>query len=567
MLKKLFIQNFALFEKLEISFSPGLNVLTGETGAGKSLVINALNSILGEKVSTDILRKGSEKVIVEGTFEGRFDDINRLLLSNDLDSFDNELLLRRELNRSGRSRTFINDCVTQMDLLKQISNCLVDLHGQHDHQSLLKQENHVDYLDDFGLLSGKIDLVKKLFSETEKLIRQMENLQANSQKLKEKKEYLEFQIKEIDLLNLNSAEEQELHKEEKILQNYEELINGCNFIHSSLYENEDSVYTKLGNIISQLEKLSDIDTNFSEQQKQISDSYLTIEEVARFVHGYISKTDYDPERLEQIRFRLDKISRIKSKYGLTLAEIIEKNNINKQEISQIENLDDDLKRLDKQIKQKKELLGTASRDLSKYRKNAAQKLEGLILAEIKQVGMEHALFRIQFDPHFPDDEGGITLDSGLVVKSNGQDRVEFFVSANPGEDCKPIVKIASGGELSRIMLALKSVIADKDRIDVLVFDEIDIGISGRIAEAVGRKIKKLSKSHQIICVTHLPQIAGFADKHFSVRKKIKNGETFAFLQELDYENRIRELAYLLGGEKITGAALKNARELIESSER
>jgi len=565
MLNKVYIKNFALLEELEISFSPGFNVLTGETGAGKTLVINALNSILGEKVSTDILRTGEEKVIVEGTFSGSSKDIYLFLKENEIDILEDEILLRRELNKSGRSRTFVNDNLTQINLLKNISNQLVDLHGQHDHQSLIREESHIQYVDIFGSLEDEKDKVKKLFSELVKLNNKKEYILKNAQQLSEKKDFLQFQLNEIESLKLASNEEEELEKEEKILQNYEKLVENCNSIYSVLYEDENAVFSSLGNVNQFLQNLIQIDSNFSEQIKQISEAYINVEEVARFVNDYISKTEFDPDRLEQIRSRLNQISQIKKKYGLPIDKIIEKNEQNKTEIEQIENLDEDQKQIEKKINKTKIVLKSASKALSEFRKKTSKELEKLILIELKQIGMENAQFKIHFGFFIEKGDGSIRLDSGTIVKSNGQDKVEFLVSTNPGEDFKPLAKIASGGELSRIMLAIKSVLAEKDQIDVLVFDEIDIGISGRIAEAVGRKMKELSKSHQIICVTHLPQIAGFADKHFSVRKEVKNGETFAFIHELDAKARIRELAYLLGGEKITDVVLKNAQELLESS--
>ncbi|HDL19376.1 MAG TPA: DNA repair protein RecN [Bacteroidetes bacterium] len=565
MLYKIYIKNFALLEKLEIFFSPGLNVLTGETGAGKSLVINALNSILGEKVSPDLLRNGSEKAVVEGLFQNPKEAIDQLLRVNDLDSIPAELWLRREINRSGRSRTFVNDGLTQMNVLKQISGLLVDLHGQHDHQSLLKEENHILYLDLFGRLEGRRQELRKTFFSVTNLVREQHTLLANAQQLREKKDYLQFQIREIDALNPAPDEEDELRKEERVLENYEKIVGKCSAIYFSLYEQENSVYSVLGSALSRLEELAGIDAALADYVKYVNEAYINVEEVAHFLNQYKSNTEFDPERLEQIRVRLSQITRIKKKYGLPVAQILEKHEKNKQEIGRIENLDDELRQLAGLIDEKKDELEAQSKELSRRRKEVAKKLERKITAELKQIGMENVRFRAHFDKFPAGEEIAIQFKSGLIAKSFGIDRVGFYVSTNPGENFKPLAKIVSGGELSRIMLALKTVLAEKDQIEVLVFDEIDSGISGRIAETVGRKLKQLSGSHQVICVTHLPQIAAFAESHFSVRKQVLDGETFVSVHKLDQEERIREVALLLGGEKITDATLKNAQELIEHS--
>lgn len=564
MLTKIYIKNFALLEELEISFHPGFNVLTGETGAGKSLVINALNSILGEKVSTDILRNGANKAIVEGSFETMPNHVREIINNNDLDQSEHELLLRRELNQSGRSRTFINDGLAQIDVLKQISTELVDLHGQHEHQSLLHDENHVRFLSEFGSLRNDEDKIGRQYSEILKLQSKLDYLKKNAQQLKEKKDFLQFQIHEIESLHLEPTEEEELIKQEKILENHEKLFGGCNDLFSNLYEDDNSVYSSLDRARETLEELTKIDSSFTEYLELLSNSYMQVEEVARFINQYVSKKDFDPNRLEDIRVRLSQLSGIKKKYGLPISDILEKQKTMKEELDQIENLDEALKVLKDKISKQKDQIYTACLNLSASRKKVAKKLEQNIVSVLHQIGMENATFKVHFDVYSKSDESGIEVGENCIVKANGFDKVAFFVSTNPGASLKPLAKIASGGELSRIMLAIKAVMAEKDQIGVLVFDEIDIGISGRIAEAVGKKLKELSTSHQIICVTHLPQIARFADKHYSVRKEVKNGETFAFIQELNFKQRIHELAYLLGGEKITDVVLKNAEELLES---
>ncbi|MEE9169346.1 MAG: DNA repair protein RecN [bacterium] len=562
MLKQLFIKNFALLEELSVEFSPGFNVLTGETGTGKSLVVNALNSILGEKVSTDMLRSGADKAVVEGIFDTYSAGITRILSEHDIEPAHDELILRRELNQSGRSRTFINDCLAQMSVLKKVSDLLVDLHGQHEHQSLLRSENHQVYLDAYGGLFHLVEPVGRLYSDIMKAQQSLASLRTKAAALHEKQEFIQFQIKEIESLSLYTGEEEERIGEEKVLANHEKLVALCNEVYSLLYDRQEAAYAGIGTALERLNELAEIDKQFADMAQLLSSAYMNVEEVARFVNEYVSGAEYDQDRLENIRERLSQINRIKKKYALPVSEILEKLDSLKRDLSSIENLDSDLEELESQLLLKKNELSNCCVELSNLRKKAARGLEREIQEIIRQIGMENARLRIAFDHFDRENGGGILLDNGLVAKPVGVDRIAILASTNPGEDFKPLAQIASGGELSRIMLAIKSVLAGKDQIGVLVFDEIDIGISGRVAESVGRKLRDLSKSHQVICVTHLPQIASYADRHFTVRKLVTNGETFTTVQSLDRSERVKEIASLLGGEKVTDTVLKNAEEML-----
>lgn len=565
MLKKLLIKNFALLQELTLEFSKGFNVLTGETGTGKSLIINALNSILGEKVTPTMLRSGTEKAIVEGVFHKIPSVIDSFLKSNEIDVFDQELILRRELNQSGRSRTFINDCVTQLSILKDASEILVDLHGQHEHQSLLKVDNHHEIVDGCANLDGLVKKVRQLYDEIASLQQKLNSLQAKAAGIKEKEEFIRFQINEISPLNLYPEEEDELIQEEKVLANYEKLSSFCNDIYAILYDQENAAHSQIDESITKLEELGKIDQNFSQVSKNLKTAYFTIEEVARFVNDYISKTEFDQDRLENIRIRLSEIHRIKKKYGLGIPEILDKLENFKTELNEFESVDDSLQDLKNQIHSLKLEFQDACLQLSKERKDASQALQDRIEIVVRQIGMENTRIKIMFGDFLQNEGGGIELPNGHFGRQNGIDKIELFVSTNPGEEFKPLAETASGGEISRIMLAIKSVLAEKDKIGVLVFDEIDIGISGRIAESVGRKIKELSQTHQVICVTHLPQIACFADKHFSVRKTVNNGSTSTEVHELSREERIIEIASLIGGENVTETVIKNAEEMLKTT--
>lgn len=562
MLKKLFIKNFALMEELNLEFSNGFNVLTGETGAGKSMVINALNTILGEKVSPGMLRSGTDKAIVEGVFHSIPEKIESFLTENEIDVFENELILRRELNESGRSRTFINDCITQISILKNTSEILVDLHGQHEHQSLLKTDNHYEIIDNFANLDHLSKSIKNQYDGIIEHQQKLHTLQSEAVTVREKQEFIRFQINEIESLNLYSGEDEELSHEEKVLANYEKLSSFCNEIYKILYDQEHAAITTIDASINKLEELEIIDQAFSNVTKNLRTANIHIEEAARFVNDYLFKAEFDQERLENIRVRLSEIQRIQKKYGKPIPEILEKVESLNKELAEIENLDKTLESLQKQLSTRKSELQSFCVELSEKRKKSATIFQVQIENIIRQIGMENAFVKIVFESFSPNDGGGILLPDGRIAKQNGIDNIELYVSTNLGEGFKPLAEVASGGEISRIMLAIKSVLAGKDKIGVLVFDEIDIGISGRIAESVGRKLKELSATHQVICVTHLPQIASFADKHFSVRKIVSNGTTITHVQELARTDRVKEIASLIGGENVTDTVIKNAEEML-----
>ncbi len=551
-------------DELNLEFSKGFNVLTGETGAGKSMVVNALNTILGEKVSAGMLRSGTDKAIVEGVFFSIPKKIETFLNENEIDVFENELILRREINESGRSRTFINDCITQISILKNASEILVDLHGQHEHQSLLKTDNHFEIIDSFANLGQLSNSVKNRYDGIIELQQKLHTLQSKAAAIREKQEFIRFQINEIESLNLYSGEDEELSHEEKVLANYEKLSSFCNEIYNILYDQEHAAIATIDTSVSKLEELEKIDQSFSNVIKNLRTANIHIEEAARFVNDYLSKAEFDQERLENIRVRLSEIQRIQKKYGLPIPEILKKIELLKEELVEIENLDDTLENLQKQLTTRKTELQNICIELSEQRKKSATTLQVQIENIIRQIGMENAFVKIVFENYPRNGGGGILLPESHIAKQNGIDKIELYVSTNPGEGFKPLAEVASGGEISRIMLAIKSVLAGKDKIGLLVFDEIDIGISGRIAESVGRRLKELSATHQVICVTHLPQIASFADKHFSVRKIVNNGTTTTQVQELALKDRVKEIASLIGGEKVTDTVIKNAEEMLNN---
>jgi DNA repair protein RecN (Recombination protein N) len=566
MLKNLLIKNYALIEEISVEFSSGLTIITGETGAGKSILIDALGLLLGERASTEMIRTGAEKAIVEGLFDirknGRVADILRASENDPAD----ELIVRRELTSKGQSRCFVNDSPVSVSLLKEIGDALVDLHGQHEHQSLLHPETHIDFLDDFGGYEKEIAAYQQQYRKLAELTSKKRELQDQEQQLKAKKSLFEFQIKEIDALNPQSGEEDQLEAELKILENTEKLSELSNGIHQLLYDAENSVYENLAKARKMVEQLAEIDQTFTESVNDARSAEVIVSELAKLVQGYASRIEFNPERLEEIRERLGALSLLKKKYGGTIELLIEFRQKIGDEFKFAENFEGEIAKLEKEIESLRKECGASANGITAKRKESSKKIEKAILASLGDLGIPKAQFVTTIQQRTIDPSANmlaVRVGSQLFeATAKGIDHVEFFISTNVGEDPKPLVKVASGGEVSRIMLALKGALAQSDKTPLLIFDEIDTGVSGRIGQAVGLSLKKLSAHHQIVAITHLPQIAGLADTHFAVEKTEANKKTSTNLRKLNTEERIREVAKLMSGTEVTEAGLKSARELM-----
>jgi DNA repair protein RecN (Recombination protein N) len=567
MLKSFEVKDYALIEHISIEFGNGLNIITGETGAGKSILIDAMGLLLGERASTEIVRKGAQKSVVEGIFDVKGNKkVKSLLEENEVDFFD-ELIIRREISLKGSNRCFINDTPVNLNLVRETGNLLVDLHGQHEHQSLLRSETHIDYLDEFGNYQQLIQQFKTAYSELIDKENEYKELLDKEKNIKEKKDFYSFQIKEIDNVSSEENEDQTLIEQLNILENSEKLSELTSEIYFLLYESESSVQDALSKVKNHLQKLSEIDKTFSDALSE-SDSVLAqIEDISNLVRSYNSNLNLNAEEVEEKRERLGAINLLKKKYGGSVKNVLEHRRKIGKEVELAENFADKINEISNNIVELRKKTGNLAKKLSKERTETAKLVKKGIEKNLKELGIPNPTFKTEIKNKKAEKDSGVYVDGNLFsVTSRGIDDVEFFISTNPGEDLKPLPKVASGGEISRIMLSLKSTLAKNDKLPLLIFDEIDVGVSGRIAQKVGNALKELSKYHQIISITHLPQIAGLADSHYSIEKAKKDDRVVSSIKILNNSERITEVAKLLSGEKVTEASLKTARELVVPKE-
>ncbi len=567
MLKSLEIQNYALLDQVNVKFQNGLIVFTGETGAGKSIFIDALGAILGEKVDETIVRAGADKAVVEAIFStDESIEIQNLLKELDLWDDAGDLILRREIFQSGRTRAFANDTPINQPILLQLGDLLVDLHGQHEHQSLLKVAEHAKLLDQYGGIVQYVQEVGVIYQEIYQIRKKLASLKNKESEFNEKKQLFEFQIEEINQISPQVGEEAELVKEEKLLQNSEKLFQLTTSAYKSLYEDESAVNDALAKVVSQLDEIKEIDDRLTHLATECESARILVEEIGKSLQNYISAFEFNPDRLEAIRNRLGQLSGLKKKFRGSIEEVLRYRDQIQAELQSISGLDSEIEALETAFEEQRELISQKSLTLSTKRLEVAQKLKHFIESNLQDLGMQEARLDIQVSRN--SDNDGLVQENGQAFKTTktGIDEIEFFLAANPGAPPRPLVKVASGGEISRVMLALKLAQADADRLPVMIFDEIDSGVSGRMAQAVGRNLKRLSRAHQIICITHLPQIASVGDYHFFVEKISDGKQTRTIIRQLSNEERTLAVARLLGGEKISETHLESARQLIDEGQ-
>jgi len=471
--------------------------------------------------------------------------------------------LRREISAKG-TRCFVNDSPATLSLLHSISELCIDLHGQHEHQSLLKVESHIRLLDDAGGLGGLVEEYRALFVTLKQSKAQLEELRQKEKNLREKRTFYEFQLKEIDSVAPEADEWETLQTEQKILENAERIFSSTNTLHEILYANDDSVHNRLVEARNILQDLARIDKSFADSANDAQTAQALVDEITKFVQRYNARIDFNAERLEELRERLSALATLKKKYGGTIADVLTYREKIAKEIELAENFEEEIAKWEKRIRGQQESLSDIAERLSQKRKYTANRLSRAIVEELKKLGIPEGRLEVRFSA--TEDKQGDILINGTryAANANGYDEVEFLISTNLGEDVKPLSKVASGGEISRVMLALKTVLAKSDRLPILVFDEIDTGVSGKIAQAVGFSMKDLSRYHQIIAITHLPQIAAMADLHFRVSKQSIKQRTVSSVERLSDEEHKKEVARLLSGTDITEAALQSAAELIEA---
>lgn len=562
MIKSIYIKDFALIDELDVQFENGLNILTGQTGAGKSIIIGALNMILGERADTEVIRQGADKAISEATIDVGKDDYLEKLLTENAVEFSEELILRREIRQKG-SRAFINDTPVNIAVLKQVGDQLVDLHGQHDHQMLLKDENHMGVIDRFDSVEPVKEVYQEEYRAMADLQKELRNLKRRERELKEKTELYQFQVQELESAELDAFEEEELEAEMNLLDNAEDLDQKAGAIADIGNGDDVSLIEMLNTIKLHLEDMARIEPEFKTYLDEVTTARISIQEAVQFAERYRDRIEFNPQRLETLRKRQSELNRLQKKYMRSIPELISYYKEIKSELNVAENFDLEIERIESRIRDQAEKLKQSATALHDKRLEVGRQLSADIVDALKNLGILNGQFQV--DVQWNESEKGWFELNGRRVEctEEGCDDVRFFISTNKGEQPKPLAKIASGGEISRVMLSLKSILAKQHHLPVMIFDEIDTGISGNISEKVGREMRKLSEHCQIIAITHQPQIASQAHKHYRVEKIEQEQRTITRITPLTDEEHIHEVASLMSGEEITDSALTSAKELID----
>lgn len=556
MLNDLSIKNFAIIDELHLSFDEGLNVITGETGAGKSIIIGAVSLLLGDRATTEMIRTQADTATVEANFDVSANKKLRDKITAMGFPDSDELVIRRVISHSGKNKAFINGQMATLINLSAVSELLINICGQHEHQVILNAENHIDILDEFGDCLPARAVYEEIYHQHQQIVNEMAKLRDLSKSREEKAELFKFQLKEIQDINPGPAEDTALADEKKVLVNAQKLNDYANQSYDLLYGDKDCAIVKLKDAGSRIKEIKKIDSNLNIADADIENSFITLQEMALALRDYAKNLFFDADRLATIDERLESLNRLKRKYGGTLEGVLLKKQEMEESLQTVYSLEEELSKLAKEEEKVKEDLKQNAFRLSKMRKQAAKKLEEAVDKEIRALNMPHASFYVNFNKE---------RDHAEIFGPKGNDEIEFYLSANKGEEAKPLNKVASGGELSRIILALKNVLSRDGSVSSMVFDEVDNGIGGAVAEIVGRKLKEVSANQQVICITHLPQIACFGEKHLYVSKKVVKNRTITSVNELDNEQKIEEISRMLGGVHVTEKTREHAREMLKSS--
>lgn len=560
MLQSLYLENIALIEKLGIELFPGFNVLTGETGAGKSIIIDAVNFVLGERMSRDLIRNGAARAKVEAVFnlnegDAAFAALDALGIEYD----GNELILSRELSAAGRNACRVNGTLVPVASLKSVSDTLVDIHGQHEHQALLDAENHISYLDAYCHAESLpiIEKIDAIVSRRNELMLKRNSGFSSEREREREMDMLRYQIEEIASANLEAGEEERLNAEKTVLLNAERIRTALETAHMALSGAEEgSALSAIDTARRSMRDIAALNKDYEALGDKIEELYYAAEDISFVLRDTSENVESDMQRLEEIEQRLKLISDLKRKYGRTVEDVIDFGKDAETKLNELENAEALAAELDAKLDKLKAEYNVAADELSKVRRAAGDRLKRNVLNELKDLGMAKAMFDV-----------ALSDASGGEPRNGGRETAEFMLSANPGEPLKPLEKVASGGELSRIMLCFKSIFADNDRVPTLIFDEIDTGISGRTAAVVGEKMLGIAKKHQVICVTHLAQIAALAEAHLMVRKYDDGKNTFVETRQLNEEEKVQRIAQMMDGESDSPSALTHARELIARADK
>lgn len=552
MLVHLHVKNLALIEEIEVEFGEGLNILTGETGAGKSILLGSMQLILGSKISRDMIRENAPYALVELLFEVRDEKALETLRALDIEPEEGQILLSRKI-MDGRSINKINGATSTVGQMKAAASCLLDIHGQHEHQSLLYPEKQLEILDAYGKerIQPAKEEVRTVYSYYRKCMQALKELDMDEEQRKRETAFLEFEIREIEDAHLVPGEDEELEKLYRKLNNGKKIVETLQSVHTMTgYDFANGAGEQIGMALREISRVTEYDSELESMESSLAEIDALINDFNREISSYLDDLTFDDETFYETEKRLDLVNNLKAKYGQDIAQILAYQEKQQQKLDQLTRYEENFQEAKANLKKAENILEKASYALSEIRKKYSEQLTEKIIAGLK-------------DLNFLDVNFGMQFNRKTAYSANGFDEVEYVISTNPGETLKPLGRIVSGGELSRIMLALKAILADRDQIETLIFDEIDTGISGRTAQKVSEKMAVIGRHHQVLCITHLPQIAAMADIHFEIEKHLKGTETITEIHPLEGDDSIRELARLLGGAEITSAVFENAKEMKE----
>jgi DNA repair protein RecN (Recombination protein N) len=564
-LRELQLRNFAVIDQASLITDSGLNVLTGETGAGKSMILNALGLIRGERASADVIRHGEEEATVEAFFSPLPPELRMKLREAGYEA-DDELAVKRIVNRSGKNRYYLNGSVSTAGLLAEAGAHLIHIYGQHEQHTLQKAEAHLDLLDAYGGLADETERMAEKYRTLELTWEQLRRAKALLVDRKREDELLRSQAEEIAKAHLKGGEEEDLLARKDLLAHGEKLTQGCREGEEVLYEAEDALVSRLGRYLGRLRELAAIDGSLKEAVDLLDSALAQMEEGTVVLRRYLDRMHFDPNELEKVEDRLAEIHRLKRKYNGSVEDILEMQRKIEQDLGALQRGEEEIPGLEREFEETRRSAWEIAGTLSLKRHHTAKQFKKDIEKEIKALGMPDTIFEVRFLESEQQEDEPPFLVGGQRLTQRGMDQVEFYFSPNPGEPAKPLAKIASGGELSRVMLAIKSSVFTQGDIPTLLFDEVDAGIGGSVAEIVGRKLRQVAERQQVICVTHLPQIAALGSSHYVVRKEVSNARTFVSVRKLNDRERVAELARMLGGIKITEKTRRHAEEMLRRTD-